>query len=107
MHGVNMSKKDAVLLASRVIAVYLTVWLFTELAYLPERLFSFIHYVIHEPIAAGGSHYLRQYYLVGLATVVTRIIGLAVLARWLYKGGTGVEALLLPPRLEAESPSQT
>lgn len=102
-----MSKKDAVLLASRVIAVYLTVWLLTDVAFLPERLFSFIHYSKLEPINGSGNHYLRQYYFIGLVILVTRIVGLSILARWLYKGGPSVEALLLPSVQGSEPSSQS
>jgi hypothetical protein len=37
-----------------------------------------------------------------LALLLTRIVGLSVLALWFHKSGPGVEALLQPPRSEAE-----
>jgi hypothetical protein len=51
---------------------------------------------------APNTQHLRQYYLMELALLLTRIVGLSVLALWFHKSGPGVEALLQPPRSEAE-----
>jgi hypothetical protein len=37
-----------------------------------------------------------------VAFLLTRVVGLSVLALWFHKCGPGVEALLQPPRSEAE-----
>ena len=39
-----MSRKDAVVLASRTLATLLIVWTLTDVSYLPEYLHSFLHY---------------------------------------------------------------
>lgn len=38
-----MSKKDAVVLASRTLATLLIVWALTEVSHLPSALLSFLH----------------------------------------------------------------
>jgi hypothetical protein len=70
-----MSRKDAVVLASRALALFFAVWALGEASYLPERLHSFLHYMDE-------------------GFLVIRIIGYSLLARWLYRGGPEVEELL-------------
>ena len=94
-----MSRKDALLLASRALAVLLTLWALAEVSYLPEFAHSFLHYLRYERTAStnmGYVDYMRHYYLIRLAFLVTRIIGYSFMARWLYKGGPDIEDLLLP-----------
>ena len=89
-----MSGKDAVVLASRTLALLLTVWALVEVSYLPESLHSFLRYMNQEPGSSTVIQYWRHYYLIRLAFVVARIIGFSLMARWLYQGGPEVEALL-------------
>lgn len=96
-----MSRKDAISLVSRAIALYLTFWALAELTNLPVRVLSFVHSVTAERMAPN-MQYLRQYYLMEVAFLLTRVVGLSVLALWFHKCGPGVEALLQPPRSEAE-----
>jgi len=95
-----MSKKDAVVLASRALAVLLTVWALTDVSYLPENLHSFLHYLNHESASSTGAEYLRHYYLIRLGFLVARIVGFSLMAAWLYKGGFEIEELLLPAEVE-------
>ena len=44
-----MSRRDAIVLASRTLAVLLTVGALTDVSYLPERLHSFLHFPNYEP----------------------------------------------------------
>jgi hypothetical protein len=44
-----MSRKDAVVLPSRALAVLFVVWALGEASYLPERLHSFLHYMDEGP----------------------------------------------------------
>jgi hypothetical protein len=92
-----MSRKDAVVLASRVLALLFAVWALGEASYLPEFLHSFRHYVNLEPESSNAIQYWRHYYLIRLSFLVTRMIGFSLMARWLYKGGPEVEELLLHP----------
>jgi len=92
-----MSRKDAVLLASRALALFFAVWALGEVSYLPEFLHSFRHYINQEPSGSGAIQYLRHYYLLRVCFLVTRIVGYSLVARWLYKGGAEVEELFSPP----------
>jgi hypothetical protein len=91
-----MLRKDGVILASRTLAVLLTVWALTDVSYLPERLYSLLHYLNHESASPAASEYGRHYYLIQFGFLVTRIVGFSLMAMWLYKGGPDVEELLLP-----------
>jgi hypothetical protein len=89
-----MSRKDAVVLASRALAVLFVVWALGEASYLPERLHSLLHYVDEETGPATFIDYRRHYYLISLGFLLVRVVGFSLMARWLYKGGTDVEELL-------------
>ncbi len=92
-----MSRRDAVVLASRTLALLLAMWALNEVSYLPETLHSFLRYINQEPASSTGLQYLRHYHLIRLGFLVTRIVGFSLMARWLYKGGPEVEELLLQP----------
>jgi hypothetical protein len=92
-----MSRKDAVVLASRALALLFAVWALGEASNLPDRLHSFLHYINQEPGSSTALQYLRHYYLISLGFLVTRIVGFSLISRWLYKGGPEVEDLLSPP----------
>ena len=94
--GGNMSKNDAILLASRALAVLLTVWALTDLSYLPGNVYAFLHYSNIELSSPTTTQYYRHANLISLSFLVTRIIGFSLMARWLYKGGPDIEELLLP-----------
>jgi hypothetical protein len=99
-HGGKMiSRKDAVLLASRTLAVLLTVSALADVSYVPERLHSFLHYFNNESSSAA-TEYMRHYYLIGLGFLVVRIVGFALMALWLHQCGPEVEELLLPSEPE-------
>ena len=103
-----MSKRDALLLTSRALAVLLTLWALAEVSCLPEFAHSFLHYIRYERTPStnmGYVDYMRHYYLIRLAFLITRIVGYSLMARWLYKGGPEIEDLLLPGAPE-ENPAQ-
>jgi len=91
-----MSRRDAVLLAARTLAVLLTVWALNEVSHLPGALHSFLHYLNRESPTSPYVEYMRHSYLIALGFVVTRIVGYALIARWLYRGGPEIEEMLLP-----------
>jgi len=91
-----MSKKDAVVLASRTLATLLLVWTLTDLSYLPEYLHSSLHYLNHESTASNAIEYWRHYYLIRVGFLAARTVGYSLMAAWLYKGGAEIEQLLLP-----------
>jgi hypothetical protein len=91
-----MSKKDAVVLASRALALLMAVWALSEASSLPGSLLSFLHYSDQDPGSSAAVQYWRHYHLVTLGFLVTRVVGYSFMARWLYKGGPDVEQLFLP-----------
>jgi hypothetical protein len=105
-----MTKRDAVVLVSRALMLYLIVWVLTEITYLPEKLFALAHYIRYASAAPANNtyyHYYRGVDLINLVFLVIRIVGVSCLARWLFKAGPGVEELLIPPRQEPLSASQS
>jgi hypothetical protein len=91
-------------LASRTLAVLLTVSALAELSSLPAYLDSFLYYLNREPFSSSTEHF-RHYYLISVGFAVTKIIGFSWMARWLYKGGPDIEQLLLPSE-EQENAAQ-
>jgi hypothetical protein len=63
---------------------------------LPGRLYSFLHFLNHEPASSSAIEYGRHYYLSELGFLVTRIVGYSLMARWLLKGGPEIGDLLMP-----------
>jgi hypothetical protein len=90
-----MSRKDALVMASRALALLFAVSALVEASYLPEFLHSFRHYNNLEPGSSMAIQYWRHYYLIRSSFLVARIVGFFLLARWLFKGGPEVEELLL------------
>jgi hypothetical protein len=90
-----MSRKDAVLIASRTLSVLLNVWALSEICSLPEYVNSYLHYDVGTTTSAYVE-YMHHYYLLRLGFLLTRIVGFFLMARWLHKGGPGVAELLLP-----------
>ena len=98
----TISRRDAVILASRLMAVILTVYALVALSGLPETLYGFRHYASEvEPTVR--SEYLRHLYLITLGFQITRIIGYSLMASWLFRCGPDMEELLLPAHLREES----
>jgi hypothetical protein len=101
--GRGMTKRDAVVLASRTLAVLFIVWALSELSYLPERVQSCLHYFDSRTVSSASTPYLRHYYLTEVGFLATRIVGYSLLARWLYKCGPEVEELLMPADLRDDT----
>ena len=91
-----MSSKDAVVLASRTLATLLIVWALVEVSYLPEISHSLLHYANQEPSSSAWTQYQHHHYLLEIGFRIARIVGFALMARWLHKGGPEIEELLLP-----------
>ena len=91
-----MSKREAVVLASRVVALYLLCWAVSDIMHLPQEIMSFRHHG-----TAAAHDWLWSAYRVELTFYVVRIVGLFIVAEWLIKCGAGVYRYFLP--LEGES----
>jgi hypothetical protein len=87
-----MTRKDAVVLASRAFALYLIAWGLSDLTYVPQSLLSLRH---HSSVLFTND-YWWTYYSVALLFHVVRIAALFVTAGWLYRCGHRVEAFFLP-----------
>ncbi|SRR6266700_7739207 len=92
-----MTKREAVLLASRALSLYLLCWGLSDLSYVPRLLFSFAH---HSAVATSRD-YLWGYYLIDLVFHAIRIVALFAAASWLYKCGPRVEGFFLPTETTA------
>jgi hypothetical protein len=90
-----MSRRDAVVLVSRAVAVLLSVSALAEVSLLPSYLDSFLHYA---EMASASSY--RQYWhhhdLLALGFLITRIVGYSLMSMWLFRCGPDIEELLLP-----------
>jgi hypothetical protein len=101
--GKIMSRKEAILLASRTLAVLFIVSALIEGSYLPERLHSFLRYVNQEPASSTTIQYWRHFYLISLGFLIIRLVGFSLMALWLRKGGAEIEDLLLPHTSEEDA----
>jgi hypothetical protein len=99
-----MTKRDGVILGSRLLAVLLTVWTLSELSYLPSHLLAYLRYAemgySSSPLA---NQYWKHHYLIELGFLITRIVGYSLMAAWLYKCGPDIEELLLPTYLQEDT----
>ncbi|HYM77390.1 MAG TPA: hypothetical protein VE377_15560 [Candidatus Dormibacteraeota bacterium] len=94
-----MSRRDAVVLGSRLLAVLLTVWALNEVSHLPTDLYSFLRYADQGSVTSTANLYLRHHYLIEVGFRITRIVGYSLMAMWLYRCGPDIEELLLPAHL--------
>lgn len=89
-----MSRKDAVILASRVLGVLLTVWALAEASYLPERVLMLLHYTKeiarHMQTGTGGATRSSRWDFCLSGSPAS------LMSRWLLKGGSEIEELLFP-----------
>ena len=95
-----MSRKEAVLLGSRLLATLLTVWALSELSSLPSSVYSFLHYADGVSVMSAAVQYWRHHYLMSLGFLIVRIVGFSLVAGWLFRCGPDVEEFLLPTALQ-------
>jgi len=100
-----MTRKEAVLLVSRALAIIQMVTALLEITYLPEKLLSLHHYAsrINEQVATAGDFYFWTYDRFGLAFYSLRIAALLVFAILLWNCQPWIQRLLLP---KLETPGQ-
>jgi len=91
-----MSRKDAIALASRALALLLFVTALSEVSYLPDRVYAFLHHTNQESVLSTASEYWYHYYIISMGFLIVRIVGFSLLARWLFRGGPEVEEVLFP-----------
>ncbi len=95
-----MSRKEAVLLVSRALAIIQFVAALLDISYLPERFVSLSHYERIGSIVAATEtdSYFQALGRVGIAFMLVRIAGLLVLAVIFWNCGPWFETVLLPKR---------
>jgi hypothetical protein len=103
-----MSRKEAVLLVSRALAVIQLISALIELTELPDRFVSLHHYtdMIASGAATQGSYYFKSYDEIGIAFNFARIGCLMVFAFLFWNCGPWVEGFLLPTKFEAPAPDE-
>jgi hypothetical protein len=95
-----MERREAVRLVSRALSVVYSVFALYETTYLPERLFSYLHYT-HEwqsVGAPGASMYLPALYRISVGFLFVRIAIYLALAVVFWDCAPWVERILLPER---------
>jgi len=98
-----MSRKEAVLLAGRALAIIQFVAALLDISYLPERLVSLSHYQRLGAAAVGTeAEYFQTLGRVGIAFMLMRIAVLLILAGIFWKCGPWFESVLLPKRERKE-----
>jgi hypothetical protein len=94
----TISRREAVVLGSRLLAILLSVWALSALSSVPETAYAFIRYA-EGPMTNGASEYWKHHYLMVLGFEITRVIGYSLMAAWLFRSGPDIEELLLPAHM--------
>jgi hypothetical protein len=95
-----MSRKEAVLLVSRALAMIQLITAFLEITTLPDRLVSLHHYTrrISNSAASEFDYYYRSLDQMGIAFMFARVTGLLLFAFFFWNCGPWIERVLLPKR---------
>jgi hypothetical protein len=91
---VSVSKKEAVIIACRALAVYLLFWFLQDLTLLPSNLFSLWH---HRDMlgATEWTTYLRNSELISLTFRLLRMVALFFAVQWFYRAGPALQRYFL------------
>ena len=89
-----MSKKEAVTIASRTLAVYFLFWFLDDLTYLPSNLFALWH---HRNMlgATEWTTYLRNSDVISISFRLLRMACLFFAVQWFYRAGPVVQEYFL------------
>ena len=89
-----MTKREAVMLASRALALYLICWGVSEVIFVPQLALDLHHHWHRTSVLL--SDYLWTYYRVRMVFHLIRILALFAAAGWLWKCGKTVQRFFLP-----------
>ena len=89
-----MSREEIVLLVSRALAVMQAAYALVDVTYVPSYLVSANHYAVVDG-------YLGTIHRIELVAMLTRILGLSILAWLFWRCGPWVAGILLPTPAEA------
>lgn len=95
-----------VVLVARAVALYLLCWMGSELTYLPNRIHGLYHYVHSEHVGIG-QQYLQNTYVLELGFALIRLLGLFLVAGWLYRCGPTVTAFFTQRSEELQAPHES
>jgi hypothetical protein len=90
-----MSSRDAVRIASRIIAAYILIWALDAASYIPANVYAAVHHS-HEASIITGNNYWENHYLVSVGISLLRVAGLLIVAFWFYQCGPGAQKYFLP-----------
>lgn len=94
-----MARKEAVRLVSRALSIVYCVFALYETTYLPERLFSYLHYTnAWRSSGSGAGMYFPTLYRVSAGFLFLRIAIYLSLAAIFWSCAPWVERILLPER---------
>lgn len=102
-----MSRKEAVLLVSRALAIIQFVNAMLEITYLPVRFMSLLHHAREVSVLAlpASDDFWRGYYCIDIAFLLLRVVALLLLTFVLWNCGPWIERVLLPKREEPGQPA--
>ena len=89
----SITREHAILIASRIIAAYLLLWVIDDLTLLPRVLISVAHYmrqtgsVLGTNTSLSETSYLLHYYIQELLGIVLRMTLWLMAAGWFYRCG--------------------
>jgi hypothetical protein len=103
-----MSRKEAVILVSRALAIIQLVTAMLDITYLPEWFVSLHHHerLIEALGISNTEEYWRSYDQVGVGFLFARIAGLLVLTLIFWNCGPWFERILLPNRASRDDSTQ-
>jgi hypothetical protein len=88
-----VSKKEAVTIASRTLAVYFLFWFLDDLTYLPSSLHSLWHH--RNMLSTEWTTYLRNSDVISISFRLLRMVGLFFAVQWFYRAGPAVQGYFL------------
>jgi hypothetical protein len=98
----SLTRDQAVLIASRLLAAFLLFWIIDDLTLLPHELLSVAHYmkttgsVLGTNTSMPVSSYELRYYMLDLFANVLRIALWLVAAGWFYRCGPRISSFFFP-----------
>ena len=97
-----LTRKDAVVIASRVVTIYFLTWVASELLNLPGDIYS-VHFFVTWAAHTGRPYdaNLRAEEIRSLCQHVIRMCLAFLAAGWLYRCGPGIAGFLFPESNEA------
>jgi hypothetical protein len=101
--GKWMSRREAILLVSRALAVMQLIGVLFEVTYLPERFLSLQHHATGPSVLSVSSYdvFWAGYYRVAIGALLLRILIGLLLAVVFWNCGPWIERLLLTDREKA------